>query len=103
MFSIFGSLTAGLLDDVLGQTTIHEAQVRGILGAPLTASLEVKYKRPVLDNNVYLVSAQVDSIAPRDRPGPPSWNVQLSAKITDAKGNTAVEATSRYVIMGRPP
>ena len=36
---VHGGFTAGLLDDILGQTTIHEALVRGISGAPLTASL----------------------------------------------------------------
>ena len=38
---VHGGFTAGLLDDVLGQTTIQEAHVQGIHGAPLTASLTV--------------------------------------------------------------
>ena len=62
------------------------------------APVQVKYRRPIFCGGVYLVNAQVDSITPRNRPGPPSWDVHLSATVHDAQGNKAVEATSHYVI-----
>jgi hypothetical protein len=72
--------------------------VQGITGAPLTASLTVKYRGMVRANNVYVVNTQVESITPRDRPGKPSWDVHLTATIFDQKGNTLVEGSAHYVI-----
>ena len=95
---VHGGFTAALLDDVLGQTTIQEAAARGITGAPLTAGLSVKYKRPIFGESVYLVNARVDTITPRNRPGPPSWDVSLSATVRDASGALLVEAESHYVL-----
>lgn len=54
--------------------------------------------RTVFANGVYLVNAKVLSVTPRDRPGKPSWDVKLEATVSDAEGNTAVEATSHYVL-----
>mmetsp|Transcript_48003 Transcript_48003/g.102540 ORF Transcript_48003/g.102540 Transcript_48003/m.102540 type:complete len:252 (-) Transcript_48003:454-1209(-) len=95
---VHGGFTAALLDDVLGQATVHEARVQGIRGAPLTASLTIKYRRPVFADDVFLVDARVETITRRDKPGPPSWDVNLAATIVDNDGNTLVEATSRYVL-----
>ena len=95
---VHGGFTAALMDDFLGWQTMHEARVQGVKGAPLTASLNISYKRPVMGDGIYRVETQTDSFEARDRPGLPSWNVMLSAKIYDAQGNVCVEAKSRYVL-----
>jgi len=95
---VHGGFTAALLDDLLGQTTMQEARARGIAGAPLTASLDLKYKYPVMASASYLVQTSVESFEPRDRPGAPSWTVKLRATIYDSAGHACVEAKSRYVV-----
>ena len=95
---VHGGFSAALLDDFLGQTTMAEARARGLSGAPLTASLNLKYLHPVMADSTYLVQCRVEAIERRQRPGPPSWNVMLTATIYDAAGHRCVEATSRYVI-----
>ena len=95
---VHGGFSAALLDDLLGQTTMQEARKRGISGAPLTASLDLKYKHPVMANATYLVRTQVETLEPREGRGPPSWNVRLTATIYDAAGHVCVEAKSRYVL-----
>ena len=95
---VHGGFSALLLDDLLGQTTMQEARARGIAGAPLTASLNVKYRYPVLSGGTYLAQTAVVSLEPRNKPGPPSWDVKLTATIYDAAGHTCVQAESHYVI-----
>ena len=95
---VHGGFSAALLDDLLGQTTMQEARARGISGAPLTASLDLKYKHPVMANATYLVRTQGETLEPRESRGPPSWNVRLTATIYDAAGHACVEAKSRYVL-----
>ena len=95
---VHGGFSAALLDDLLGQTTMAEARARGISGAPLTASLDVRYRAPVMGSGTYLVETSTDTVTPRQRPGPPSFDVHLSATIRDAAGRVLVEAKSRYVL-----
>ena len=95
---IHGGFTAALLDDLIGWTTMAETEAQQLPGAPLTASLNLKYLRPVFGDRTYLANMRAVSVARRQRPGPPSWAVTLHADIVDAEGNVCVSAEALYVV-----
>ena len=95
---VHGGFTAALLDDLIGWTTMAETEAQQLPGAPLTASLNLKYLRPVFGDRTYLANMRVETVARRQRPGLPSWAVTLHADIVDAEGNVCVSAEALYVV-----
>jgi|Transcript_77544 acyl-coenzyme A thioesterase PaaI-like protein len=95
---VHGGFSAALLDDLIGWTTMAETEVQQLPGAPLTASLNLKYLRPVFSDRTYVVNMRAESVQRRQRPGPPSWAVTLHGEICDAEGNACVRAEALYVV-----
>ena len=95
---VHGGFSAALLDDLIGWTTMAEIEVQQLPGAPLTASLNLKYLRPVFSDRTYVVNMRAEQVQRRQRPGPPSWAVTLNGEICDEEGNACVRAEALYVV-----
>ena len=95
---VHGGFSAALLDDLVGWVTMAETAAQGLPGAPLTSSLNLKYRRPCFGDRSYQANLSAVKVERRNRPGPPSWAVTARGEIVDELGNVCVEAEALYVV-----
>jgi len=95
---VHGGFSAALMDDLVGWVTMAETAAQGLPGAPLTSTLNLRYRRPCFGDRTYQANMRAVRVERRDRPGPPSWAVTAHGEIVDEMGNVCVEAEVLYVV-----